>query len=57
MNIAYLILAHHQPAHLRRLLAALDTDNAYFFVHVDAKVDSAPFTIGARNDVFFWSDG
>lgn len=42
MKIAYLIPTFTDPAHLRRLIRALD-DGAEFFVHVDAKVDEAPF--------------
>jgi hypothetical protein len=37
MNIAYMILAHHQPAQLARLINRLDQPNAYFFVHMDKK--------------------
>lgn len=42
MKIAYLIPTFTDPVHLRRLIRALD-DGAEFFVHVDAKVDEAPF--------------
>ena len=44
MNIAYLILAHEDPAHLTRLVNALYTPNSYFFIHVDRKVAQPPFT-------------
>lgn len=37
MQIAYLILAHGDPLHLRRLIARLSTENAVVFVHVDKK--------------------
>ena len=40
MNIAYLILAHEDPAQLARLVNALYTPNSYFFIHVDRKVAS-----------------
>lgn len=43
MKIAYLILAHHQPSHLARLIKALDCGEVYFFVHVDLKKDISPF--------------
>ncbi|WP_390904328.1 beta-1,6-N-acetylglucosaminyltransferase [Thermocoleostomius sinensis] len=45
MKIAYLILAHHQPFHLARLIKTLDCDEAYFFIHVDSKVDVSPFKV------------
>ncbi len=37
MQIAYLILAHNQPAQLERLIQRLDGSNVHFFVHVDKK--------------------
>jgi len=43
MKIAYLILAHHQSAHLRRLISALDYADGHFFVHVDLKSDFSRF--------------
>ena len=43
MQIAYLILAHHQPNHLARLIRALDGPECSFFVHIDAKADEAMF--------------
>lgn len=43
MNIAYLILAHGNPDHLRRLIDALTTGTSRFFVHVDRKADLARF--------------
>lgn len=42
MKIAYLISAYVDAPHLQRLVAALD-DDAVFFIHVDKKVDEAPF--------------
>jgi hypothetical protein len=43
MRIAYLILAHHQPAHLARLVRALSGERSWFFVHVDKKADLGQF--------------
>lgn len=45
MNIAYLISAYKDPQHLRRLIDVLTYDKkaVQCFVHVDAKVDIAPF--------------
>lgn len=44
MHVAYLIAAHHQPEHLQRLVDRLAAPWATCFIHVDAKVDLAPFT-------------
>jgi hypothetical protein len=43
MKIAYLILAHAQPAMLKELVAALHKPKEAIFVHVDKKTDSIPF--------------
>jgi hypothetical protein len=42
-KIAYLILAHDDPIHLRRLIKRLDGDGTVFHVHVDAKSDIEVF--------------
>jgi hypothetical protein len=39
MRVAYLILAHNTPKHPSRLVRALDSPNADFFIHVDRKSD------------------
>jgi len=44
MRIAYLILAHNTPNHMARLVRALNSPNAAFFIHVDRKSDLSPFT-------------
>jgi hypothetical protein len=41
-RIAYIISAYKDPAHLARLIRALEGD-ADFYVHVDANVDDRPF--------------
>src|SRR5512145_2439329 len=43
MNIAYLVAAHAQPAHLSRLLERLVTVRSHAFVHLDAKSDVRQF--------------
>ncbi|NHQ90908.1 beta-1,6-N-acetylglucosaminyltransferase [Janthinobacterium lividum] len=43
MKIAYLILAHDQPALFARLAGALAGADARLFAHIDAKTDAAPF--------------
>lgn len=40
---AFLILAHHQPAMLKRLVDRLDHPDAVFMVHIDRKSDETPF--------------
>jgi len=36
-RIAYLVMAHDTPAHLRRLVSGLSTETSEFFVHLDRK--------------------
>jgi hypothetical protein len=43
VRIAYLILAHDNPAHLQRLIERLSTPSTAFFVHIDAKADLKAF--------------
>lgn len=43
MRIAYLLLAHDNPAHLRRLVQRLAAPEAAFYVHIDAKSDLDTF--------------
>lgn len=57
MNIAYLIIAHHQPKLLARLIGALASPGAGFFVHVDRRTELAPFKAAAGlPDVRFLDD-
>ncbi|MFH1063136.1 MAG: beta-1,6-N-acetylglucosaminyltransferase [Candidatus Omnitrophota bacterium] len=53
MKIAYLILAHHQPGHLKRLIEALKYKNDAFFVHIDLKSDMSEFKDIKGEDIFF----
>ncbi len=53
MNTAYLILAHNTPEHLSRLISALRTDSAHFFVHVDRKARLSDFTAASSDRVHF----
>lgn len=46
MNIAYIISAYKDSAHLKRLCDVLRygvENNVHFFIHVDKKVDIRPF--------------
>lgn len=45
MNIAYLILAHDQPAHLRELIGRLSSPDSHFYVHIDRKSRLADFNL------------
>lgn len=44
MKISYLILAHNDPEHLGRMVAALDNGDNTFFIHIDRKVPVGRFT-------------
>ena len=48
-EVAFLILAHHQPELLARLASRLSADWARLFVHIDRKVDIGPFQAQTRN--------
>ena len=64
MNIAYLILAHDQPAHLRELIERLSTPDSHFYVHIDRKSRIADFTLPDDPRIYvleervrvFWGD-
>ena len=43
MQVAYLILAHHQPLQLFRLVKALSAEGNYFYIHLDARADLREF--------------
>jgi hypothetical protein len=43
MKIAYLILSHHYPEQLSRMINALISEGTLFFVHVDLKTDIQPY--------------
>lgn len=51
MKIHYVILAHKNPAQLRRLVRALDDKNVAFHIHVDKKTDLADFQPLAGDNV------
>ena len=58
IRLAYLLFVYHQPEQLARLIRVLDKDGAYFFVHVDRKVDLAPFlsAIPKKENIVFIKD-
>jgi hypothetical protein len=43
MKIAYLILAHKNPAHLARLISRLNDSSVLFYVHIDKKSNIQDF--------------
>jgi hypothetical protein len=45
MNKAYLVMAHKDPQQLYRLASRLNDGASEFFIHIDKKVDIAPFRI------------
>lgn len=51
MRIAYLILAHQNPRHLSRLLAALRNRDDFCFVHLDKKSDATQFSLKNKESV------
>ena len=57
-DLAFLIIAHHQPAHLGRLIRALEDPRHFFFIHVDRKVSIDPFraAVGEGENVVFVRD-
>src|ERR1700675_1195653 len=43
MKIAYLILTHNQPFHLRRLIDSLTYKENRFYIHVDKRASMSQF--------------
>lgn len=43
MRIAYLITAYKDPAHLKRLINSLNIKDSHFFIHIDKKINIAPY--------------
>lgn len=43
MTVAYLVAAHDNPGHLRRLIGALSSPSSKCFVHIDRKSDIKKF--------------
>lgn len=56
MNINYIIFAHKNPVHLKRLVEKLNTAKNFFYIHVDKKTEIKPFKKeleGLENIYFF----
>jgi hypothetical protein len=56
VKIAYLILAHNNPRHLKALVEALSCEDCSFFLHIDNKFDMAAFAQIRGPNVFFIED-
>ena len=54
--IAYLILAHDNPYHLRRLVNALSSDSSVFFIHIDKKSSFSDFNLIGGKHILFSSN-
>ena len=55
-RFAFLIVAHARPLQLARLIGRLSEDGDACFVHLDAKVDPAPFLAAASPGTAFLSE-
>ena len=53
MRLAYIILAHANPRHLKRMIGALSSSDCSFFVHVDGKSDIGDFEPIEADNIFF----
>jgi len=53
MKIAYLFFAYRNPELMRRTIERLTSEDAAFFVHIDAKVDVRQFDLIRAFNVFF----
>ena len=49
MQISYIILAHKEPAQLRRLILALTNENSFFYIHIDKNIAVKPFKDAVYN--------
>ena len=56
MKIAYLILAHHRPAHLHKLVTALSSRSSSIFIHLDKKSNADDFSSITGDNIHFMPD-
>ena len=56
MKIAYLILAHHRPAHLHKLVTALSSHSSDIFIHLDKKSNADDFSSITGDNIHFIPD-
>src|SRR4051812_30076421 len=43
MNVANIIMAYKNPAQLERMIKAMNHTSFYVYIHIDKKIDIAPF--------------
>lgn len=56
VKIAYLILAHTNPRHLKRMVETLSCDDCAFFIHIDKKVEIRDFKDINQENISFIKD-
>lgn len=58
MDISYIILAYKLPEQLKLLVNALNSSNVYFYIHVDKKIQIAPFheALSGFKNVYFLAE-
>lgn len=56
MKIAYLMLAHTNPRHIKRMVETLSCEDCSFFLHIDNKIDIGTFSEISGPNVFFVRD-
>jgi hypothetical protein len=59
MQVNYIILAHKNPEQLERLVNRLHAENTFFYIHIDKKIDDAPFKniLSSYSNIFFLGKG
>jgi hypothetical protein len=56
VKVCYLIIAHNNPNHLRRLIRALSSSSSAFFIHIDRKSRLSDFSNAKGDNVCFSKD-
>jgi hypothetical protein len=54
MKPCTLILAHHKPLMLGRLVRSIERDGVAAYVHIDAKVDQSEFDDACKTHLASW---
>lgn len=54
MDLIYIIIAHKNPDQLKKLILALNTENSYFYIHIDSKVNLREFLFESRVDNVYY---
>lgn len=53
MKLAFLILAHNNPVHLKRMVKALDHNHTLCYIHIDKKSDLSAFPEMTHRNAFY----